>query len=116
MEEKRETCEESFSEEEVDVGLTKGDTEYRPGGGGSKSKALLRNKKSSMKKVVKECVVFACDACSFQSDILGELKIHSHNTHEGCEAPSYLDMAEAAIAKLEDSSGVVEMSILKVLL
>ena len=113
IEETRKTSGESFSEEEVDIGLTNGDTEYRPGG--NKSKVLHRNKKSSLKKVVKESVLFACAECSFQSDILGELKIHNSNTHEGCEAPSYLDMAEAAIAKLEDSSGVVEMSILKVI-
>ena len=110
--EKRESCDESFSEEKCDSVLTNGDTDYKPRK--NHRNVLPRSKKSSSKKVAEESVLFVCDHCTFQSDILGELKIHRHNNHEGCEAPSYLDMSEAAVAKLEDCSGVMEMCILKV--
>ena len=59
--------------------------------------------------------MFTCTLCNFKSEILGGLKFHQHSSHEG-EMPSYLDMAEAAIADLEDGAGVEELSILKVII
>merc|ERR1719244_1192929 len=56
---------------------------------------------------------FLCSQCSFVSDTLGELKIHRHNTHESSEAPSFLDMAEAAIVQVDDGNGVEEIYIFK---
>ena len=111
--EDRESRDESLSEDEDDCDVLNGDTDYKPGN--SKSKPRPRSRRLSSQKDFKENVLFDCCHCTFQSDILGELKIHKHMNHVGSEAPNYLDMAEAAVAKLEDSSRVLELNILKVL-
>jgi len=86
-----------MGEEEDYSKLPKGDTDYKPG----KKKAY---KKTNLRKTSRErgftSVGFNCEHCKFVSKTLGELKIHSHYIHEECEAPSYLDMAEATIAQV----------------
>ena len=62
-------------------------------------------------------MVFDCNFCPFVSEALGELKIHIYNSHDGT-SPSYLDMAEAAVIRLEDGTGfgLNQEDIVKVLL
>jgi len=106
-----ESSRESFCTEEVDGEFPDGDTDYKPGK--RVSKARTRRKSVIVKKIHHELVLFVCSHCTFESENLGELKIHQYNNHKGCDAPSYLDMAEAAIAKLENNLGLSERSILK---
>jgi len=105
---------ESFSDEEDNSQLSKGDTDYKPssrvGGPGKKTNV---NSRYRPKKGQSSSQGFVCSHCLFVSDILGELKIHCHNAHENCEAPSFLDMAEVAIVQLDDGNGVEETSIFK---
>jgi len=106
--------EESFSDEEEAGQLSKGDTEYKPASGKkAHGKKTTVNYKNKPKKSPSKRQGFVCSQCSFVSDILGELKIHRHNTHDSCEAPSFLDMAEAAIVQVDDGNGVEEISIFK---
>eukprot|EP00092_Neocalanus_flemingeri_P017238 GFUD01018641.1.p1 GENE.GFUD01018641.1~~GFUD01018641.1.p1 ORF type:complete len:471 (-),score=126.30 GFUD01018641.1:656-2068(-) len=100
---------ESLSHEECDVELSKGDTDYKPGK--QNAVAFTRSRRSNSKKELE--VNFECSQCKFTSEILGELKIHQYSNHEDSKAPSYLDMAEAAVAKLGDTSGVSELTISK---
>eukprot|EP00092_Neocalanus_flemingeri_P028700 GFUD01031161.1.p1 GENE.GFUD01031161.1~~GFUD01031161.1.p1 ORF type:complete len:625 (+),score=162.61 GFUD01031161.1:41-1915(+) len=100
---------ESYSDEEDDVELPKGDTDYKPGK--QNTVAFTRSRRSNSKKELE--VNFECSQCKFTSEILGELKIHQYSNHEDSKAPSYLDMAEAAVAKLGDTSGVSELTISK---
>ena len=103
-----------FSEEEKESELVECDSDYNPLK--CSSKVTPTKRKSMLMKVSQDGVLFGCSHCTFHSDILGELKIHSHSNHEDCAAPTYLDMAEAAVAKLDDSAGVEEMTVLKVTL
>eukprot|EP00092_Neocalanus_flemingeri_P028699 GFUD01031160.1.p1 GENE.GFUD01031160.1~~GFUD01031160.1.p1 ORF type:complete len:538 (+),score=125.08 GFUD01031160.1:41-1654(+) len=101
---------ESYSDDDDnDVELPKGDTDYKPGK--EDFTALPRSRRSTSE--VELIVRFDCIHCNFHSEILGKLKIHQHNNHEDCEPPSYLDMAEAVVAKLDDTSGVTELIISK---
>jgi len=101
----------SFSDEEDYSKLPKGDTDYKPG------KKAYKKTKVDLRKTSRERGnkggVFNCEHCQFVSNSLGELKIHSYNIHEECEAPSYLDMAEATIAQVDEGYGVEEFSIFK---
>eukprot|EP00092_Neocalanus_flemingeri_P028701 GFUD01031162.1.p1 GENE.GFUD01031162.1~~GFUD01031162.1.p1 ORF type:complete len:580 (-),score=134.60 GFUD01031162.1:102-1841(-) len=100
---------ESYSDDDDDVELPKGDTDYKPGKEDFTAFSRSRRSTSEVELIVR----FDCIHCNFHSDILGKLKIHQHNNHEDCEPPSYLDMAEAAVAKLDDTSGVTELIISK---
>jgi len=92
----------SFSEDdEQDAELIDGDTDYRPRK--RKSKTLISSYKPKRHTKV-SVVVFDCNFCHFVSEALGELKIHIYNSHDGT-SPSYLDMAEAAVIRLEDGTG-----------
>jgi len=51
-------------------------------------------------------VYFKCNLCCFPFDTLGELKVHKYGDHEDQDKPSYLDLAEAAVAKLNKKGGV----------
>jgi len=119
---------ESFSEDEVDNKLPKGDTDYKPGKMKSdqrkQKRVSFRNKiaKNGVSKSVSvvatpgsshTIAMFECGNCTFRSNTLGELKMHKHENHESCEAPSYLDMAEAALTRIDGGSGVEEILILK---
>jgi len=114
IDETKDYVDESFSNEEEDSQLSKGDTDYKPA---SKNKVHGRKKMVNFgnkpKKSPSSSQGFLCSQCSFVSDTLGELKIHRHNTHESSEAPSFLDMAEAAIVQVDDGNGVEEISIFK---
>lgn len=57
-------------------------------------------------------VYFKCNLCCFPFDTLGELKVHKYSDHEDQDKPSYLDLAEAAVAKLNRKSGVSKATIL----
>lgn len=57
-------------------------------------------------------VYFKCNFCCFPFDTLGELKIHKYGDHEDQDKPSYLDLAEAAVVKLNRKSGVSKATIL----
>eukprot|EP00092_Neocalanus_flemingeri_P007197 GFUD01007775.1.p1 GENE.GFUD01007775.1~~GFUD01007775.1.p1 ORF type:complete len:617 (+),score=219.18 GFUD01007775.1:50-1900(+) len=72
-----------------------------------KSKSL---KKSKLPRGAE--VYFKCDLCCFPFDTLGELKVHKYGDHEDQDKPSYLDLAEAAVAKLNKKSGVSKSTIL----
>jgi len=111
----KESFSESFSDEGNDCNLPSGDTDYKPGKKDDSKVTPRRAKRANTKKAKNEYIHFDCGHCTFQSEILGELKLHQHTDHEeeGCAPPSYLDMAEAAIAKLGDRSGVEELTILK---
>jgi len=102
----------SFSDEEDYSKLPKGDTDYKPG-----RKKAYKNTRVDLRKTSREHGFtsggFNCEHCKFVSNSLGLLKIHSHNIHEECEAPSYLDMAEATIAQVDEGYGVEESSIFK---
>ena len=105
----------SFSDDdEQDAELIDGDTDYRPRK--RKSKTLLSSFKPKQRTKV-SIVVFDCNFCPFVSEALGELKIHIYNSHDGT-SPSYLDMAEAAVIRLEDGTGfgLNQEDIVKVLL
>merc|ERR1719430_293273 len=114
IDETKDYVDESFSDEEEDSQLSKGDTDYKPK---NRKKAHGRKMKVKFGNKPKESPGssqgFLCSQCSFVSDTLGELKIHRHNTHESSEAPSFLDMAEAAIVQVDDGNGVEEISIFK---
>jgi len=56
-------------------------------------------------------VYFKCERCSFPFECLGELKIHMFSDHEDQEKPSYLDLAEVAIVKLNKKWGTSRSSI-----
>jgi len=100
----------SFSDEEDNSKLPKGDTDYKPGKKAYKKTRVDRRETSRKHGNISEG--FNCEHCQFVSNSLGELKIHSHNIH-GCEVPSYLDMAEATIAQVDEGNGVEEFSIFK---
>jgi len=103
---------ESFSDDEVDNELPKGDTDYKPGS--MKSVSRKQKAKNSIgSKSVSVVAMFDCGKCTFRSGTLGELKIHRFKNHESSEAPSYLDMAETALAQIDNGSGVEEVLILK---
>lgn len=57
-------------------------------------------------------VYFKCNICCFPFDTLGELKVHKYGDHENEEKPSYLDLAEAAVMKLNRKIGVSRATIL----
>merc|ERR1719430_2178108 len=115
IDETKDYVDESFSDEEEDSQLSKGDTDYKPKS--RKKEAHGRKMKVNFGNKPKESPGssqgFLCSQCSFVSDTLGELKIHRHNTHESSEAPSFLDMAEAAIVQVDDGKGVEEIPIFK---
>jgi len=57
-------------------------------------------------------VYFKCNLCCFPFDTLGELKVHKFGDHEDQDKPSYLDLAEAAVIKLNRKTGVSKATIL----
>merc|ERR1712013_141590 len=79
----------------------------------TKKISVSYQKEIRITNLLREKIVKSCCQCSFVSDILGELKVHRFIVHKNCEAPSYLDMAEAAIVKIDDGNGAEELSIFK---
>ena len=111
---KIDVVDESFSDEEDISQLSKGDTDYKPSKGKDCKKKLRVDFRKKSGKSGRSSEGFGCCQCSFVSDILGELKVHRFTVHKNCEAPSYLDMAEAAIVKIDNGNGAEELSIFKV--
>ena len=104
----------SYSNSSNEDDIPEGDSDFTLGS--KKSRSTPRKPKStrpkrSQKKIE---VIFKCTICTFNSEILGELNIHKHNSHKNQSKPSYLDMAEVVIAKLNDKSGSNKTNILKV--
>lgn len=59
-------------------------------------------------------VYFKCNLCLFPFDTLGEMKVHRYTDHEQQERPSYLDLAEAALVRLNRKKGAGGLTVLTV--
>ena len=46
--------------------------------------------------------LFACLVCDYRAETIGELNIHVYGNHDSTCKPTFLDMAEATVAKLAD--------------
>lgn len=46
--------------------------------------------------------LFACLECDYSAETIGELNIHVYGNHDSTCKPTFLDMAEATVAKLAD--------------
>eukprot|EP00092_Neocalanus_flemingeri_P010384 GFUD01011192.1.p1 GENE.GFUD01011192.1~~GFUD01011192.1.p1 ORF type:complete len:641 (+),score=221.43 GFUD01011192.1:47-1969(+) len=103
----------SYSNSSDEDDIPEGDSDFTPGTKKSRStprRSRTTRPKRSPKKVE---VLFKCTICTFNSEILGELNIHKHSSHKNQSKPSYLDMAEVVIAKLDDKSGSNKTNIFK---
>ena len=47
--------------------------------------------------------MFECFHCDFRVETIGELNIHTYGNHDSEFKPTFLDMAEATIAKLSET-------------
>jgi len=103
----------SYSNSSNEDDIPEGDSDFMPGS--KKSRTTPRKpKKTRPKRSPKKLeVLFKCTICTFNSEILGELNIHKHSSHKNQKKPSYLDMAEVVIGKLNDKSGSNKTNILK---
>merc|ERR1719412_1092743 len=74
------------------------------------------SKKGRPKRTPTSDIYFRCNLCDFTTETLGELKIHKHGNHRNNPAPNYLDMGEAAVAKLDEKNGSSKTTILRTIM
>ena len=81
------------------------DKEYSP-----RVKATRRKKKVTKKRKAEPArrtnrprdAMFACQYCDFRAETIGELNIHIYGNHDATNKPTFIDMAEATVAKLSE--------------
>jgi len=92
-------------------------SEYRPKKAKKKKKSKsVKNAKGPPRRKQPKDTLFQCkeEGCEeeFMSETLGDLRIHLHETHNG-DKPTYMDMAEAIVYKLNEKFGSSRTTILK---
>lgn len=92
-------------------------SEYRPKKAKKKKKSKsVKNAKGPPRRKQPKDTLFQCkeEGCEeeFMSETLGDLRIHLHEAHNG-DKPTYMDMAEAIVYKLNEKFGSSRTTILK---
>jgi len=107
---KRVASDSDFDEEFEEYSPKRGSRSRAPKKKKSKS---IKNKKMPKKNIPLD-TMFKCPEpdCDFASETIGELKIHLHEVHGG-DKPTYMDMAEAIIVKLNEKYGSSRTTIIK---
>lgn len=107
---KRAESDSDFDEEFEEYSPKRGSRSRAPK---KKKSKTVKNKKMPKKNIPRD-TMFKCPMpdCDFASETIGELKIHLHEVHDG-EKPTYMDMAEAIIVKLNEKYGSSRTTIIK---
>jgi len=85
----------------------------------AKSKKSKKGKKDPPRSTRRpRDAMFECYECDFRVETIGELNIHTYGNHNAVynNKPTFLDMAEASIAKLSERNGTSRTTLLKTIM
>lgn len=116
------------TDDSSDESSSDGDAEYRP----TSAKKGRRRQKSTIRTAsarttrgagkvprrtnVRRESLFSCRYCDFRTETIGELNIHTFGNHDSRTRPTFLDMAEATVAKMADRNGTSRAALLRAIL
>lgn len=101
------------------------DSEYQPSAPKKKSKSTKKSSGGRATRAKAAVVIkprnrreamFSCRYCDFKTETIGELNIHTFGNHDDSTRPTFLDMAEATVAKMADRNGTSRAALLRAIL